>query len=91
MSVTAATSRDISDLAQVNIAPEKPVYASSQFGNYAPKAANDVNFNTIPSISPLCFQSDPTDMSPYWLIDLGKTTEIAAVRITNRGDCCGRF
>merc|ERR1719160_811627 len=30
-----------------------------------------------------------TDPSPWWSVTLARPSAIAAIRITNRGDCCG--
>jgi hypothetical protein len=56
-------------------------------GDAAAVRAIDGNpFNMDPSS---CTMTTSTDPSPWWSVTLARPSAIAAIRVTNRGDCCG--
>merc|ERR1719473_2661710 len=52
----------------------------------AARAIDGDPFNMDPSS---CMMTTSTDPSPWWSVTLPRPSAIAALRVTNRGDCCG--
>jgi len=52
----------------------------------AARAIDGNPFNMDPSS---CMMTTSADPSPWWSVTLPRPSAIAAIRITNRGDCCG--
>ena len=37
-----------------------------------------------------CFDQDASQLYAWWSVDLGARQAVTEVKITNRGDCCGK-
>jgi len=72
----------------VNVAFNRPTFASSANGFYPASRAVDGNKNTHLKRGNGCFTSESDD-NPWMAVDLGAALSVVGVLFTNRGDCCG--
>ena len=74
----------------VNLALGRPTWQSSNFMSYNSSLAVDGNADSNFHRGS-CMHTSTDDNNPWWVVDLGKRTNVQEVYLTNRGDCCGRF
>ena len=72
-----------------NVARGKPAFQSSNYGyGLAPNAVDgDTSTEYIRDRS--CTHTNP-ERDPWWFVDLQGKYSVQEIRITNRGDCCGK-
>ena len=72
----------------INIARNKTAFQSSAYNGATASKAVDGNA-CIDYYAGYCTHTN-NDHQAWWAVDLEAVTKIAAVQITNRGDCCGK-
>ena len=78
-------------LTERNIAVNKPAYQSSNRVSSVESAgrAVDGNRNTLFISGGSCTHT-VQELNPWWAVDLQSTYRVNSVKLTNRGDCCGK-
>lgn len=76
-----------------NLALNRPAWQSSSWPRYASSAdlAVDGNSTSDYHAGKTCSHTDTGDMDPWWAVDLGQPTRVAAVKLTGRADCCSSY
>ncbi len=73
----------------VNLAQNKPAYQSSLYRSEYP-AKNAVDGNKDSNMFGWSCTHTAHDYPAWWLVDLQDTYNVTMVKVTNRGDCCGK-
>jgi hypothetical protein len=71
-----------------NIALNQPTSQSSTYGTWTAGLAVDGNTNPNAAYGSCSSTNVATGVNSWWSVDLGTTTCVAYVQITQRGDCC---
>ena len=76
----------------VNVALRKRTYESSSFSDtvhFRRAFAVDGNRKSLRS-QKSCTHTNK-ERNPWWMVDLGGSYHISYLKVTNRGDCCGKL
>ena len=76
----------------VNVALRKRTYESSSFSDtvhFRRAFAVDGNRKSLRS-QKSCTHTNK-ERNPWWMVDLGGSYRISYLKVTNRGDCCGKL